>query len=120
MKKTFTDTFGKTETYEIVDKIPAGFFVWNIGANMGSVEYIPLVESAEPNNKACFDINPITKKAIRLDPSDAEKLRAAAGYGVNSLETARKAIKSKRGGSMAERKKAHALATLAIFEKITA
>ena len=29
----------RTDIFEIVDKIPVSFFVWNIGENMGSDEY---------------------------------------------------------------------------------
>ena len=34
------DGFGKVDVFEIVDKIPTGFFVWNICDNMGHDEYI--------------------------------------------------------------------------------
>lgn len=30
------------DIFEIVEKIPACFFVWNIGENMGTDEYIPI------------------------------------------------------------------------------
>ena len=50
MKNTITtkDTFGKTRSYELVGKIPSGFFVWNIGENMGTDEYIPICEDLHP------------------------------------------------------------------------
>lgn len=38
----------KTYIFEIVDNIPVGFFVWNIGENMGSDEYIPLAQDLKP------------------------------------------------------------------------
>ena len=34
----------KTDIFEIVEKIPVGFFIWNIGENMGTHEYIPVCE----------------------------------------------------------------------------
>lgn len=34
----------KTDIFEIVEKIPVRFFVWNIGENMGTHEYIPVCE----------------------------------------------------------------------------
>lgn len=38
--KIYSESFGKVDVFEIVDKIPTGFFVWNIGDNMGHDEYI--------------------------------------------------------------------------------
>lgn len=38
----------RTDIFEIVNKIPVGFFVWNIGENMGSDEYIPLAQDLKP------------------------------------------------------------------------
>lgn len=37
--KIYSESFGKVDVFEVVDKIPAGFFVWNIGENMGHDEY---------------------------------------------------------------------------------
>lgn len=63
---TTTDTFGKCSTYEVVNKIPYGFFVWNIGENMGTDEYIPICEDLHPEDKDNYEINPNTLKAIKL------------------------------------------------------
>ena len=41
----------RIDIFEIVEKIPAGFFVWNIGENMGSNEYIPLAQDLHPEDK---------------------------------------------------------------------
>lgn len=43
-----SETLGKTDIYKIVEKIPFGFFVWNIGENMGNDEYIPLCQYLSP------------------------------------------------------------------------
>ena len=40
--------FEKTDVFEIVEKIPVRFFVWNIGENMGTHEYIPVCEDLHP------------------------------------------------------------------------
>ena len=42
--KIYSESFGKVDVFEIVDKIPTGFFVWNIGDNMGHDEYIPVCQ----------------------------------------------------------------------------
>jgi hypothetical protein len=119
MTITTKDTFGKEKTYEVVDKIPAGFFVWNIGENMGTDEYIPLAEWMEPSNKSSYDINPETLKAIKLEKHDVEILREAAGYGVASKKDAERAVRRNAKSYMAIRKKMLAEMALPIFENIT-
>ena len=120
MKVRTKDTFGYENEYEVVKKIPCGFFVWNIGKNMGSDEYIPICEDLHPEDKNDYNINLGTVKAIKLEREDVAKLRKAASYGVNSLETARKALGNKRKGPISDRKRALAELTIDIFEKITA
>ena len=120
MKIRTKDTFGCEKEYEVVEKIPAGFFVWNIGKNMGSDEYIPCCEDLRPGDKDSYEINPYTLKAIKLSKDDVLKLRKAASWGVNSKATAEKALRSKRKGYNADRKRKAAAATIEIFERITA
>ena len=120
MKIRTKDTFGCEKEYEVAEKIQTGFFVWNIGKNMGSDEYIPICEYLHPGNENDYSINPDTVKAIKLCCDEVDKLRKAASYGVNSLETAQKALRSKRKGPVSDRKRALAKLTIDIFEKITA
>lgn len=107
------------DAFEIVDKIPANFFVWNIGENMGSDEYIPLAQDLRPGDKENFEINLHTLKAIRLNPEEVQILRKAAGIGVNNLKTAERALKSKRRGYWSDRKRKAAEMTIDIFRKIS-
>lgn len=79
-------------TYEIVDKFPEGFFIWNIGNNMGSDEYIPLAEKAS-NDPDDYSINPDTVKAIKMDPEEVAILRKAAHYGCGNLKETKAIIK---------------------------
>ena len=109
----------RQDVFEIVDKIPANFFVWNIGENMGSDEYIPLAQDLRPGDKENFEINPYTLKAIRLNPEEVQILRKAAAVGVNSLKTAEKALRSKRRGYWSDRKRKAAEMTIDIFRKIS-
>ena len=53
----------KIDIFEIVEKIPAGFFVWNIGDNMGHDEYIPICKDL---HKEDFEIDTTDLKAIKL------------------------------------------------------
>ena len=122
MNKTITtkDTFGNSSSYEVVEKIPSGFFVWNIGENMGSDEYIPICEDLHPEEKDNYEINPNTLKAIKLSVEEVKVLRKAAHVGIVSKKTAEKALKSKRRGYWSDRKRAEAEKTIDIFKRITA
>ena len=122
MKNTITtkDSFGKTRSYEVVRKIPSGFFVWNIGENMGDDEYIPICEDLHPEDEDNYEININTVKAIKLSVEEVKALRKAASVGINSKKTAEKALKSKRTGYNADRKRKAATDTIDIFKRITA
>ena len=109
----------RQDVFEIVDKIPGNFYIWNIGENMGSDEWIPLAQDLKPGDKENFEINPETLKAIRLNPEDVQILRKAAGIGVNNLKAAEKALKSKRRGYWSDRKRKAAEMTIDIFRKIS-
>lgn len=115
-----SETMWNIHKFQIVDKIPESFYVWNIGENMGSDEYIPLAQDLKPGNKEDYSINPETLKAIRLNPEEVQILREAAVVGVNSLKTAEKALQSKRRGYWADRKRKEAENTIEIFRRITA
>ena len=110
----------KTNIFEIVEKIPVGFFIWNIGENMGTDEYIPICEDLHPEDKDNYEINTSTLKAIRLRLEYVEALREAAHAGIVSKKTAEKALKSKRRGYWSDRKRAEAEKTIDIFNRITA
>lgn len=117
--KIYSDFFGKTDVFEIVGRIPTNFFVWNIGENMGTHEYIPICEDLHPEDKENYEINPVTLKAVKVTPEEWKKLSDAASVGVNSLQTAAKALKSKRRGYWSDRKRAAAELTIDIFMKIS-
>ena len=104
--------------FEIVEKIPVGFFVWNIGENMGTHEYIPVCEDLHPEDKDDYSINPATLKAVKVSPDEWEKLNKAGAWGVGNLKQAEKAIKSKRHGYTSDRKRAAAELTIEIFRRI--
>lgn len=108
-----------TDVFQIVEKIPAGFFVWNIGDNMGSNEWIPICEDLHPNDKNDYSINRKTLKAINLPTEKVEKLRKAASVGIVSLETAEKASKSHRNGYWSNKKREQAEKVIDIFRRIS-
>ena len=108
-----------TDVFEIVEKIPANYFVWNIGENFGTDEYISLAEDLHPEDKDNYQINRYTLKAIKLSAEEVKLLRHAANYGINSKETAEKALRSKRRGYMSDRKREEAEKTIDIFKSIS-
>ena len=113
MKITHTSLFA-THTFEIVEKIPNNFFVWNIGKNMAE-GYIPICESA-----GGYNVNVTTLKAIALEENEILILRKAAAYGVNDLKSAKRATKLNPKTNMTATKKELAIEALPIFERITA
>lgn len=106
------------DVFEIVDKIPTRFFVWNIGENMGTREYIPVCEDLHPGDKDNYGINAATLKAVKVAPDEWEKLDRAASWGIGNLKQAEKALKSKRRGYTSDRKRAAAELTIEIFRRI--
>lgn len=116
--KIYNGSQQNKHVFEIVPKIPRGFFVWNIGENMGTHEYIPVCEDLHPEDKDNFQINQTTLKAVRVAPEEWEKLDKAASWGVGNLEHAEKALKSKRRGYVSDKKRECAALTVDIYAKI--
>lgn len=108
----------RTDVFEIVEKIPQGFFVWSIGENMGTHEYIPVCQDKHPEDKTNFEINIATLKAVKVTPDEWKKLNKAAAWGIGNLAQAEKALKSKRRGYTSDRKRAAAELTLDIFRRL--
>ncbi len=124
MKNTIVSkSIWNEDTFEVVDRIPAGYFVWNIGSNMGHDEYILLCEKLYPGLKKSdpeyYSINRDTLKAIKLDKEEVKLLRSAAGYGVCSKKDALSAIKRNAKSSLQKKKKALAEKAIGVFERIT-
>ena len=74
--------FGSYE-YTIVDKVPNGYIVWNIGMCMGSDEYIPFCQIIP----GTFSIIPETLLAVKLPKEEVEILREVAGRGDTDIKT---------------------------------
>ena len=76
-------------TFEIVDSVPSGYEIWNIGKNMID-GYLPLCRVIPET----FSIEPETLKAIKID--GAQKILAAIGGGQNTIESMEMYIKRYR------------------------
>lgn len=114
--KVINTSVNATNTFEIVEKVPSDYFIWNIGNNMGSDEYIPFCQKRYPQYPKSCEINAETLKAIKLPIEEVKILRRAA-------EELRRTQKSweerKRKGKRAEIKRAYAEKTIEIFNRIT-
>lgn len=117
--KIISTSLWNTHTFEIVKKIPGNYFVWNIGENMGTDFYIPICQMLRPGDKEDFSINPDTLKAVPVTSEECKALQKAASYGVNSLKTTEKALRSKRHGYMSDKKRGLATLTIDIFKRLT-
>lgn len=112
--KIFSENDYRTDVFEIVEKIPENYVIWNIGKNMGTDKYIPICQL-----KTKYDVDLFSLKAVSVTPEEYEKLQNASSWGVSSLENAEKALKSKRRGYMSDIKRALATLTIDIFKRIT-
>ena len=101
------DTFGNLHTYRVVDKMPSGYVVWNIGENMGHDEYIPICTLRS------------TVAAIKLPADEVSLLRRAAHHGITSLREAERTIRSRQTGRRTTEKREIAEKVRPIFERIT-
>ena len=112
--KIFSENDYRTDVFEIVEKIPENYVIWNIGKNMGTDKYIPICQL-----KTKYDVDLFSLKAVSVTPEEYEKLQNASSWGVSSLENAEKALKRKRRGYVSDKKRALAASTIEIFRKIS-
>lgn len=113
--KIFSENDYRTDVFEIVEKIPENYVVWNIGENMGTDKYIPICQL-----KTKYDVDLFSLKAVPVTSEEYKKLQNASSWGVSSLENAEKALKSKRRGYISDKKRALAASVVEIFRKISA
>lgn len=85
----FDNGYGTTYKFEIVDKIPKGYEVWNIDFNKLGGGYVPLCQVYE----GTYNIIKSTLKAIKIDNEEERKIiKKAVSRGINGKnETAQRA-----------------------------
>ena len=99
-------------TFEIVEKIPSGYEIWNIGDHMHSNVLVPLCHCGTAGD---YTINPDTLKAIRMAPNDATIVKKVSmWYCLNNFAACAKYLKRKSYKAM---KKNAAQTAIKIFEK---
>jgi hypothetical protein len=72
--------------FELVDHVPLGYSIWNIGKNMPD-GYLPFCRIIPGTD----NIEPDTLKAIKLD--DAQIILSAIGGGVNTIKKMERYLK---------------------------
>lgn len=87
MNKTLVD--GK-HTFEIVDFVPTGYKIWNIGKNMID-GYLPLIQTGGEDG---FTVNTETMKAIKIE--GAQTILAGFGWGPETIQEMETYIKKYR------------------------
>lgn len=81
--------YGTIYTFEVVDKIPSGYAIWNI-PRKGLEGYLPICQ-VKPGS---FSVEAETLKAVPVPEEDAVKLIRAKGmFGIDSLSAAEWKIK---------------------------
>lgn len=105
--------WGRIDNFEIVDSIPDGYIIWNIGRNMVD-GYLPLVKPLENYN---IDLN--SMKAIKYDDS---QIILNGLVGGNNLESLKQYINDIDNGIIEDRYKyaeiVEAIKHLEIIEQI--
>lgn len=112
--KIFSENDYRTDVFEIVEKIPENYVVWNIGENMGTDKYIPICQL-----KTKYDVDLFSLKAVPVMSEEYKSLQDASSWEVSSLENAKKALKSKRRGYISDKKRVLAASAIEIFRKIS-
>ena len=125
-KITAKNQLGIEYVFEVVDKIPEGFMVWNVNDMLGDNGYVPLCEWKYPDEVAKgrknYDIRTDTLKTIKIDPKEARILKNATAHGVGNLENAKKVVAKgnpDKNGWFVNTKWDLATKALPIFEKIS-
>lgn len=105
--------YGATYEFEIVEKMPRGFEVWNINP-IGGGEYIPICQSES------YNVNTRTLKAIKLSKEEVTILSAAASAGIKTIESAKRTLSRVAKSVYMKENQRRAEKALSILEKIKA
>lgn len=104
--------YGTTYDFEIVEKIPYGFEIWNI-PEIGNGEYIPICQTVD------YNVNTKTLMAIKLSKSEVAILSKAAGAGIKTVAKAKRTLSRTAKTAYARENQRRAGKALPILERIT-
>lgn len=89
-----------TDRFEIVDHVPLGYSVWNIGSHMPE-GWLPLCRlAARQPFEGAMDVDVESLKAIRCE--GAQTILAAVGFGPDTIDEMRTYIKKHEGDKSKE------------------
>lgn len=106
--------YGTTYDFEIVEKMPQNFEVWNI-PEIGNGEYIPICESSKD-----YSVDTKTLKAIKLSKEEVLILHKAASEGDKTVKKIKSTLKRVAKTAAMRRRQEKARKALPILERITA
>lgn len=100
--------------FEIVEKIPESFQIWNINMIDG---YLPLTELEDVNNRI---VNVDTLKAILIkDSEELRLLKECGSYGVYNLDKCKRVLNYKPRGWLKKKQIELAKQAIRYFEELT-
>ncbi len=105
--------YGTTYIFEIIEKIPSNYEIWNIPPICDG-EYIPICLSGNPDK-----IDTKTLKAIKLQTSEVEVLRRAAGEGDKTIKKIKRTLSRSAKTIYMARRQEKARLALPILERIS-
>ena len=93
--ETFTSNKGYNKhTFEMVDSIPYGYKIWNIGNNIED-DYLPLVQTGGYDGCQVVGVMKVMKV------KDAQKVLSAIGWGQNTISEMETYVKRYRNSKTA-------------------
>ncbi len=108
-----------THTFQLVNEVPPGYFVWNIGSHNMPSGYLPLCRKAQRIDAGEYEIDGDSLKAIHIE--GAEKILDAIGGGqgtVKSMEHYIERYKNAQPGTWSYRQVRRMKEALPIMRKI--
>lgn len=109
---TEVTNWGDKRQYQVVDKIPDGYDVWNIAGINGNPEYLPLCVCYEGTYTVMID----RLLAIKIPEADQKIMYASSMWGAGNLIKARRLLKRK---NLNQRTRERIEKALPLFEKYT-
>lgn len=88
--------YGKTYEFEIVNSIPKGYKIWNIGKNMVD-GYLPICQVYPGTYSVVVE----TLKAIKF--SEAQTILEAVGYGTDTVRKMEKYLEKHKNDNQSKR-----------------
>jgi len=112
--------FRAPDAFLVVDKIPSGFHIWNIGNNMAD-GYLPICQgkAGEYEWQACVDLEHLYAIDMTDRPELLAALRKAAGIGITDIIAANKYLHVEPKDDLAKQQLEYSKKLLPVFEELS-